>query len=976
MSGWRNTPGVTVDRSKPICFRWAGRSYQGYEGDTLASALLASGVSIIGRSFKYHRPRGLIAAGIEEPNGIVQLEHGAATVPNVKATQIELYEGLSASPVNAKPSVEFDLMAINSLFKRFIPAGFYYKTFFWPNWRVFEPAIRRAAGLGVAPAEPDPDSYEQRFAHVDTLVIGSGAAGLAAAEAAAALPGNQRIMLVEADFEFGGGLLSSAAPVEDMSPLAWRDGTLARLRAASNMTLLNRTMAFGFYDHGLVALCERINDHLPPARRVGPRQRLWKVRCKKVILATGAFERPIPFSGNDLPGVMLASAAQTYAERYGALVGRRVVLCTNNGGAYAAALALHDAGCDIAAIVDSRSKAEADTSEASRRGIEIIYGSVPIAAKGRNAVRGLEVVALSGGHRHHLDCDTILTSDGWNPAVHLHSQSGGSLAYDAQLQAFLPKDGPQDAISIGAAAGIFDIGTAIATARATVRGESVKIRTAETVGPTRRFADGDIAAHTAWIDFQNDVTVADVQLAWRENFRSVEHLKRYTTLGMASDQGKTSNVSGIHVMSDLLKTPPQTIGTTKFRPPFDPVTIGAFAGRAVGENLMPIAHTPSHAAQLLLGARMENYGRWLRSAFIPRSDETEEQAIAREVNAVRESVGLFDASTLGKIEVKGPDAAEFLQRMYVNGVRTLKSGQCRYGLMLTEHGIVYDDGVFARIGDDHFLVGTTSGHAAAITDTFQEWLQCEWPHLRVLVENVSTGWAVMNVAGLHSRDVLAALGTDIDLSPGAFPHMHYRAGTVGGVPARVQRVSFTGELSFEVAVPWGYGASLWDALMRAGRPYRITAFGVEALMVMRMEKGFLHVGSDTDGETYPQDLGFGPTIAKKQDDFVGRRSTMRANALREDRRHLVGLEVADGGGPFRVGAHVLSADAVEARGTQGWITSSVQSPTLQRPIAMALVERGRGRMGETVRIWDLDTWRLARIADSRFFDPSGARTHG
>ncbi len=975
MSGWRSTSGVSVDRSKPINFRWAGKSYQGYAGDTLASALIANGVSLIGRSFKYHRPRGLIAAGLEEPNGIVQLELGAQTVPNVKATQIELYEGLVAGPVNAKPSLEFDLLAVNQLVKKFIPAAFYYKTFFWPNWHVFEPSIRKAAGLGVAPTTPDPDRYEQRFAHVDTLVIGSGAAGLAAAEAAAALPGNKRVMLVEADFEYGGGLLSATGKVEGMAPLEWRNAALARLDAAPNVQLLNRAMAFGFYDHGLVALAERISDHLPPDQRSGPRQRLWKVRAQKVILATGAFERPIPFAGNDLPGVMLASAAQTYARRYGALPGRRVVICTNNDSAYEAAVALHDAGCDIAAIVDSRSDSPA-AAEALRKGIEIVPASVPLAAKGSRSVRGLDVAPLAGGTRRRIACDAILTSDGWNPAVHLHSQSGGSLAYDGDLQAFLPAKAVQQAISVGAAAGTLDLAAAIAGARTAVNGKAVAAPRPAPVGPTRRFADGDTTAQTAWLDFQNDVTVADVQLASRENFRSVEHLKRYTTLGMASDQGKTSNVAGIHVLSDLLKKAPQAIGTTKFRPPFDPVTIGAFAGRAVGEDLMPRAETPSHAAQLALGAKMENYGQWFRPAYFPASGETEHQAVAREVKAVRQSVGLFDASTLGKIEVKGPDAAEFLQRIYVGGVRTLKVGQGRYGLMLSEHGIVYDDGVFARIGEDHFLVGTTSGHASAITETLHEWLQCEWPHLRVLVENVTAGWAVMNVAGPRARDVLAAVGTDIDLSPDAFPHMQYRSGTVGGVPARIQRVSFSGELSYEVAVPWGYGASLWDAMMRAGRPYDITPFGVEALMVMRIEKGFLHVGSDTDGTTYPQDLGFGPAIAKKKDDFVGRRSIMRPDGLREDRRHFVGLEITDGGGPLEIGAHVLAGDATEPRGTQGWVTSSAQSPTLGRPIAMALVERGRERMGETVRIWDLDTWRSARIADPRFYDPSGERIHG
>lgn len=975
MTGLRSSRANAVDTAGSISFTWEGKRYRGHPGDTLASALLANGVGIIGRSFKYHRPRGLLAAGLEEPNAIAQLEEGAASIPNLKATQIELYEGLVAAPVNARPSLAFDLMAVNGLFKRFIPAAFYYKTFMWPSWHLFEPSIRKAAGLGEAPTGADPDSYEHRYAHVDTLIIGSGAAGLAAAEAAAALPGNDRVALVEADFEFGGGLLSDDGPVEGLAPLAWRDAALERLRALPNMLLLNRTMAFGFYDHGLVALNERLTDHLPPAERSGPRQRLWKVRCRKVILATGAFERPIPFAGNDLPGVMLASAAQTYARRYGALPGRRIILCTNNDGAYQAAFALLEAGCKVEAIVDTRSEAGVAAGKASDRGIEVILGAAPLAAKGRKSVRGLKV-ALGRGGFIGLKCDAILTSDGWNPAVHLHSQSGGSLRYDDALKAFLPAAMAQDAISVGAAAGIFDRASAISAARAAARGETVPQPPAERVGPTPRLADGDAGARTAWLDFQNDVTVGDVQLAARENFRSVEHLKRYTTLGMASDQGKTSNVSGIQVLSGLLDKPAPMIGTTKFRPPFDPVTIGAFAGSRVGADLAPLAQLPSHAAQVALGAKMEQYGAWLRPAFLPKAGEGEHQAIAREVTAVRRTAGLFDASPLGKIEVKGPDAAEFLQRMYVGGMRTLKVGQCRYGLMLSEHGIVYDDGVLARIGENHFLVGTTSGHAAAVTENFHEWLQCEWPHLRVLVENVTTGWAVMNIAGPAARTILAAIGTDIDLSPEAFPHMHYRAGTIGGVPTRIQRVSFTGELSYEVAVPTRYGAALWEAFMETGRPHDITPFGVEALMAMRIEKGFLHVGSDTDGTTYPQDLGFGSAIAKKKDDFVGRRSIMRADGLRDDRRQLVGLEVADGGPALAVGAHVLPREAVVAEGTQGWVTSSVQSPTLGRPLAMALIERGTERVGEIVKIWDLGSWREARIADPRFYDPAGERLHG
>jgi len=976
MSAMRGPGGVTIDRGKNLNFTWEGRPYRGFAGDTLASALVANGVSVIGRSFKYHRPRGLIAAGLEEPNAIVQLELGNQTIPNVKATQVELYEGLVAGPVNARPSVNFDLMAVNSLFKRFIPAAFYYKTFMWPDWHLFEPSIRKAAGLGIAPEERDPDTYEHKFAHVDVLIIGSGAAGLAAAEAATSVAGNERVLLVEADVEFGGGVLSATQPIGGMSPMDWRAAALARLAAKPNLVMLNRAMAFGFYDHGLVAIHERLTDHLPLEKRSGPRQRLWKVRSRSVVLATGAFERPIAFSGNDLPGVMLASAAQTYVRRFGAIPGNDVVVCTNNDSAYAAAFALQDAGSTVRAIVDTRDHGGPHGVEARARAINIILGHAPHKASGRRRVSELRIASLDGRHTRRLGCDTVLTSDGWNPAVHLHSQSGGALAYDDALRTFLPAKPAQDTISVGAAAGIFDTQAAIAAAHAVVRGEIAPPVAPVPVGPTRHIADGDADAATSWVDFQNDVTVGDVQLAARENFRSVEHLKRYTTLGMASDQGKTSNISGIHALAGLIGKAPEKIGTTKFRPPFDPVTIGAFAGRARGADLMPLAQPPAHDAQLALGAHVEPYGGWLRAAYFAPGGESEEQALEREVDAVRNRVGLFDASTLGKIEVKGPDAAEFLQRMYVNGVRNLKVGNCRYGLMLNEHGIVYDDGVFARLADDHFLVGTTSGHAAAIADMFLEWLQCEWTDLRVVVENVTTSWAVMNVAGPHARTVLAEVGTDIDLSAEAFAHMTFRTGTVGNVSARIQRVSFTGELSYEISVPWRYGASLWNELMRCGAKFGIAPFGVEALMVMRVEKGFLHVGSDTDGTTYPQDLGFGGIIAKKPDDFVGRRSIMRREATRTNRRQLVGLEVTDGAGPLVVGAHVLGRDELKTRATQGWVTSSVQSPTLGRPIAMALIERGIERIGEAVRIWHLNTERSAKIVDQRFYDPAGKRVHG
>ena len=957
MSGYRLDHGGDIDRTRPITFQWEGKSYSGFAGDTLASALLASGVRMMGRSFKYHRPRGLIAAGLDEPNAIVQLEQGAQTIPNLKAPYIDLYDGLSANPVNAWPSLSFDLLAVNGFLKRFIPAAFYYKTFMWPDWLLFEPAIRKAAGLGTSPRLPDPDKYTQTSAHTDVLVVGGGIAGLSAAVQAAQT--GKSVMLVTGGAHWGGRLAGTRDTIEGKPARVWIEDTLQMLAAMPNVTLKARTLATGHYDHGMVALCERLTDHLPLEQRSGPRQRLWRVRADELILATGAIERPLVFRGNDRPGVMLAGAARAYLHRYGVVAGQRIVVATNNDSAWQVAFDLAEAGTGVAAIVDARTDPPVALLDRARSlAIPVHTGMAPAAALGGRSLRGVRIGRVSGAGRiegatQTLRCDTLLVSGGWNPAVHLQSHGAGRLALDANLHSFTPIAAAGHR-SVGGAAGDFSPPSPIPALWS--------------------ISESGAPDPEAWVDFQNDVTAGDVALAARENFRSVEHLKRYTTLGMASDQGKTSNVNGIGILSTVLDKPMQAIGTTKFRPPYDPTPFGVFAGHRVGEGLRPRRRLALHDWHTEHGAALDEYGGWMRPAAYPRSGESEDAAVRREVLAVRSSVGLFEASPLGKIEVKGPDAAAFLDRMYVNTISTLKPGRCRYAIMLTENGTVYDDGVVTRLADDHFLVGTTSGHAAAIAETLREWLQCEWITMQVLVEDVTPCWAVANIAGPKARDVLAALEPDMDISSTAFPHMSARTGHVCGLPARIARVSFTGELSYEIAVPWRDAGTLWSVLVEAGAPHGLTPFGVEALMTMRIEKGFLHVGSDTDSTTLPQDIGFSGIMEKKKADFVGRRSALRPDGQRADRRSLVGLEVADGNpAPLVAGAHVLPADTIAPQPSQGWVTSSTWSPTLEASLALALVERGQDRMGERVRIWDLGTWREARITSLCQLDPEGAR---
>ena len=977
-----------IDRSRIINFTFDGTPMTGHPGDTLASALLANGVRVMARSFKVHRPRGIMAAGTEEANAYVAVGEGAFLDTNVRATDVELYQGLVAQSLNCWPSPHFDVGGVLDRFNRFLPAGFYYKTFMWPHWHVFEGVIRRAAGLGKPDNRPDPDRYEQMHAHADVVVVGSGPAGLMAALAAG--QSGARVILVEQEACLGGALRWQGGKIEGKLSSVWAGGIVDKLETLDNVTILKRTTLAGYYDHNGLTALERVTDHLPQSDRSGPRQRLWKIRAAQVVLATGAIERPLVFPDNDRPGVMLASAALRYINEFGVAAGQDTVIFTNNDSAYD----LLDKGLSIRAVVDVRAE-PGDTvrQRAEAAEVDVITNSVIARVHGRGGVKSVKVQARDGGAVHRIACDSVAMSGGWNPVVHLFSQSGGKLRFDDGQQCFVPDRSVQAERSAGAAAGRFDLAACLANgleagreAASAAGFKTMDQLSAPTVGEGALVSvpeafwmtPPEIAgASRQWIDFHNDVTSRDISVAARENFQAVEHLKRYTTLGMALDQGKTSNVNGLAAMGLLTGRDPANVGTTTFRPPYTPMTFGAFKGVRRGQMFAPIQYLPTHDRFVALGARMEDYGGWMRPAYVPRDGEDEAVAIHREVLAVRAGAGIMDYSPLGKVEVKGPDAAKFLNLMLLTNAETIKVGRARYNLILSETGIVIDDGIVTRLGDDHFMVGTTSGGAARATASFEEWLQCEWPDMKVFVENLTTAWGVILVSGPKARDVMQRLDSDIDFSAEDFPHMAFRAGTVCGVPARVHRVSFSGEVSYEVSVPVGFTDALWQACLAAGENFSLTPFGLESLLVMRLEKGFIHVGSDTDGTTVPDDIGFGAVVRKQTVDFVGRRSLMRPDAIRDNRLQLVGLEARDKSKVLPVGGHLVNraVRSVPAP-TEGFVTSSAMSPSLGRPVALALLKSGRCRAGEEVRVYSEGNWYEATVVKPGFYDVEGERING
>ncbi len=991
MSHRLDTGGRLLDRSIRKSFTFNGRRMTGFAGDTLASALLGGGQMLVGRSFKYHRPRGIVTSGAEEPNALMNLGEAKSFEPNVRATTTELFEGLSAESQNHWPSLEFDVGAINARLSRFLPAGFYYKTFLWPRtfWKhVYEPFIRQSAGLGRAPRHRDADHYEYMHVSVDVLVVGGGIAGLTAAKAAA--EAGKEVLLVEQTDHWGGRAPADGAMIDGKPAEAWVEGTVAALGALPNVRLRTRAMGAGVYDHGYVLVNERLNDHAPDTSR--PRHRLWKVRAARTVVATGAIERPLAFAGNDLPGVMLASAVRDYVTNYAVAPGQRTVVVTNNDDGYRTALALKAAGLAVPAVLDARKKVTGPLAERARdEGIRVAAGRGIAKVSGKGRVETVHVCDQAGSGKviEEIRADCVAMSGGWSPVVHLWSHCGGKLVWDETNACFRPDtgraptgaDGTPIVVAVGAANGALSTANVLRDAWAGCGGsgdapeaEPEHAQPLEAVWTMPAQAPYDLRSKS-WLDFQNDVKVTDVELAAREGFQSVEHTKRYTTLGMATDQGKLSNINGLAVLARELGEDIPQVGTTTFRPPYTPISMGAIAGEARGELFQPVRKTPLHHWHDENGAHWEPVGHWRRPYAFPTEGESVEEAVHREVRTVREKVGLLDASTLGKLIVKGPDAGRFLDMLYTNVMSTLPVGKCRYGLMCTENGFLTDDGVVARINENTWLCHTTTGGADRIHAHMEEWLQTEWWDWKVYVANVTEHYAQIGVVGPKAREVLQALGGDVDLSKEALSFMQWTEGKIGDVDARVFRISFSGELSYEVAVPASQGRAFWDALLSAGRKFGVTAYGTEALHIMRAEKGFIMIGDETDGTVIPQDLGLNWAISKKKDDFLGKRAQERDHMTDPLRWKLVGLETLDGS-VLPDGAYAAEPGLNEngQRETEGRVTSTYYSPTLNRGIAMGLVERGPDRMGEVLDFPLIGGGSVkARIVDPVFFDADGEK---
>ncbi|MES0825423.1 sarcosine oxidase subunit alpha family protein [Ruegeria sp. SCP11] len=970
--------GGQIDRNTSLSFRFDGRSYTAHPGDTLASALLANDVRLIGRSFKYHRPRGLLTAGSEEPNGIVELRTGARKEPNTRATTIEMFDGLEAHSQNRWPNLKFDALAVNDLFSNFLSAGFYYKTFMWPAafWeKLYEPMIRRAAGLGSLSMEADPDEYDKGFRHCDLLIIGAGPAGLMAALTAGRAGAD--VILADEDFTLGGRLNSETMALGDQNASDWAARAVAELSSLPNVRLMPRTTVIGAFDHGIYGAVERTGDHLATLPAGKPRQILWRIYTQKALLCAGATERPIAFENNDRPGIMMASALRTYANRFAVTASQRVAIFTNNDDGHRTAADLHAKGVKIAAVVDVREDAPTSYD------YEVLKGTQVTNTKGRHGLSFVEV-SLPDGSTRTLDCGALGVSGGWNPNVHLTCHQRGRPVWNEALAAFVPGGELPVGMSVAGAAngimstyGALQSGAEGAAKALDLTSALPDLPVSEDAPVTQKpfwYVQG---CKRAWVDQQNDVTVKDVKLSYQEGFRSVEHLKRYTTLGMATDQGKTSNIAGLAIMAEVAGKSIPEVGTTIFRPPYTPVPIATFAGRMKGQEFHPTRLTPSHYWAKERGAVFVEVGNWLRAQWFPLPGETHwRQSVDREVRQTRASVGVCDCTTLGKIDVQGTDAAEFLNRIYANGFAKLAVGKTRYGLMLREDGMVMDDGTAARLAEDHFVVTTTTANAVSVYRHMEFVRQCLFPDMDVQLISTTEAWAQYAVAGPNSRKLLQKIvDPEFDLSNEAFPFMACGNVTVcGGLRARLFRISFSGELAYEIAVPSRYGDALMRRLMTEGEEFDVIPYGTEALGVMRVEKGHA-AGNELNGTTTALNLGLGKMVSKKKDS-IGSVLSEREALVEPDVLRLVGIKPLQPEDKITAGGHLMNTDGpVDAAHDQGYVTSAVYSPILNSNIGLGLVKNGAERLGEKMRLVSplTDLTVDVELVSAHFVDPEGER---
>jgi len=993
---FRISSGGQINRTEKTSFKFNGKIFFGFKGDTLASALLANGIHLIGRSFKYHRPRGVLSSGVEEPNALVQIiKNNASTDPNTRATQLEIFEGLNAESQNCWPNVNFDVGVINNIFSPIIPAGFYYKTFMWPAklWKKYEDLIRRAAGLGISPTENDPDIYEHKYYHCEVLIIGSGPAGLAAAKVA--VKTGKKILLVDERPHFGGNLTfaeEELTKINELKPLEWINETCTELQNYQNIKILNRTSVAAYHNYNYLIMLQNLSDHLSEKEKKEKiRQRLWKVRAKKVILATGSIERPMIFDCNDRPGIMLSSAVRKYINYYSVKCGNNAVIFTSNDDAYETAISLHNKGVKIEAIIDIRKQSSGDLpKKCNELGMKILWKSTVVYTEGHKKITKVHAMKLSEDNRNtigiklKINCDLLCVSGGYTPAIHLFTQSGGKLNFNEKKYCFQPGSTPHNQISVGSCNGTFDLKNIIEESQNKTNeflklNHDNQINISEYINGTLEniwlLPSDKVSGKTkSFVDYQNDTTTNDIKLALREGYKSIEHVKRYTTAGMATDQGKIGNMHTLGIVSEITNTNMGELGTTTFRPPYTPLTFGAIVGRNVRQFFDIIRKTPIHTWHEKNGAKFEDVGQWKRAWYYPKKDESIYEAVQRESKAARNSAGILDASTLGKIDIQGNDASEFLNRIYTNAWSKLEIGKCRYGLMLNDDGMVYDDGVTTRLGDNHYLMTTTTGGAASVMSKLEDFLQTEWPDLNVYLTSVTDHFATVSICGPYSKKILENIVNNIDFSNQNFPHMSFKEGLIDNIKCRIMRISFTGELSYEINIQSNYGLAVWEKCMKVGKEFGITPYGTESMHLLRAEKGFIIAGQETDGTITPVDLQMDWIISKKKYDFIGKRSLYRPDTMRKDRKQLVGLLTIDPKEILEEGAQIVeNIKNKPPMDMIGHVTSSYYSPNLNKSIALAVVKNGKNLKGKKLFVPMPNKNIEVTVSDTVFLDKEGNR---